>query len=72
MKRSKEEIGDVGGLDFLLMKKCVVEHICWQVWNLKMLLLLDIVAVTPILKCCYKWLSHCSQVKGFGSVRADN
>jgi hypothetical protein len=39
---------------------------------LKMLLLLDIVAVTLILKCYYKWLSHCSQVKGFGSVRADN
>jgi len=51
MKGSKEEIGYVGGIDFLLVKKRVVEHICWQVWNLKMLLLLDIVAVTPILKC---------------------
>jgi hypothetical protein len=54
MKGSKEEIGDVGGLDFVLVKKHVVVHICWQVWNFKMLLLLDIVAVTPILKCCYK------------------
>jgi hypothetical protein len=54
MKGSKEEIGDVGGLDFVLVKKRVVEHICWQILNLKMFLLLDIVAVTPILKCCYK------------------
>jgi hypothetical protein len=54
MKGIKEEIGDVGGLDFLLVKKCVVKHICGQVWNLKMLLLLDIVAVTLILKCYYK------------------
>jgi hypothetical protein len=54
MKGSKEEIGDDDGLDFLLVMKFVVEHNCWQVWNLKMLLLLDIVAVTPILKCCYK------------------
>jgi hypothetical protein len=54
MKGNKEEIGDVGGLDFVLVKKRIVEHICWQVWNLKMLLLLYIVAVTPILRCCYK------------------
>jgi hypothetical protein len=34
MKVSKEEIGDAGGLNFLLVKKRVVEHISWQVWNL--------------------------------------